>query len=118
MKALTADPAIAQKMVVVLKTEGSVLMPWLDKIPALVEAWYPGQEDGIRRRQHALRVAQSFGQAADDLRQYREGGRLSTPEQFPGLLVPGPHWATVDRSSLLNTPKICRWAIDGTRPTV
>ena len=46
MQALTAAPGVAQKMVVVLKTEGMVLMPWLDKVPALVEAWYPGQEDG------------------------------------------------------------------------
>lgn len=32
--------------VVVLNTGGPVLMPWIDKIRGLIEAWYPGQEDG------------------------------------------------------------------------
>ncbi len=32
--------------VVVLKTGSAVLMPWLDKVPVLLEVWYPGEEDG------------------------------------------------------------------------
>src|SRR6266536_550102 len=32
--------------VVVLKTGGPVLMPWLSRVPAVLEAWYPGEEDG------------------------------------------------------------------------
>jgi len=32
--------------VVVLETGGPVLTPWRDKVAALVEAWYPGQEAG------------------------------------------------------------------------
>ena len=32
--------------VVVLKTGSAVLMPWVDKVPAILEAWYPGEEDG------------------------------------------------------------------------
>ena len=32
--------------VVVLDTGGPVLMPWADKVAGIVEAWYPGQEDG------------------------------------------------------------------------
>lgn len=32
--------------VVVLKTGGPVLMPWLENCHALLEAWYPGEEDG------------------------------------------------------------------------
>lgn len=31
---------------VVLNTGGPVLMPWIGKIGGLIEAWYPGQEDG------------------------------------------------------------------------
>ena len=46
MKDLVAAPGVAQKMVVVLKTEGMVLMPWLDKIPSLLRHGIPGQEDG------------------------------------------------------------------------
>jgi beta-glucosidase len=32
--------------IVVLNTGGPVLMPWIDKVSGLIEAWYPGQEDG------------------------------------------------------------------------
>jgi len=38
----TANPRTA----VVLETGGPVLMPWLAKVPAVVEAWYPGQRGG------------------------------------------------------------------------
>ncbi len=34
------------RTVVVLDTGGPVLMPWLDQVAGVVEAWYPGQEDG------------------------------------------------------------------------
>jgi beta-glucosidase len=32
--------------VVVLKTGGPILMPWIEKAPTLLEVWYPGGEDG------------------------------------------------------------------------
>jgi beta-glucosidase len=32
--------------IVVLDTGGPVLMPWLDQVSAVVEAWYPGEQDG------------------------------------------------------------------------
>ena len=32
--------------VVVAETGGAVLMPWLDQVAAVVEAWYPGQRGG------------------------------------------------------------------------
>ena len=32
--------------VVVLNTGSAVTMPWLASVKAVVEAWYPGQEDG------------------------------------------------------------------------
>uniref|UniRef100_B0T7Y6 Beta-glucosidase n=1 Tax=Caulobacter sp. (strain K31) TaxID=366602 RepID=B0T7Y6_CAUSK len=34
------------KTAVVLETGGPVLMPWLDKVGAVVEAWYPGTHGG------------------------------------------------------------------------
>ena len=33
-------------VVVVLNTGSAVTMPWLDKVKGVIEAWYPGQEDG------------------------------------------------------------------------
>ncbi|AIT81763.1 glycoside hydrolase family 3 C-terminal domain-containing protein [Novosphingobium pentaromativorans] len=35
-----------QRTVVVLETGNPVTMPWLDKVPAVLEAWYPGQRGG------------------------------------------------------------------------
>ena len=34
------------RTIVVLDTGGPVLMPWADQAAAIIEAWYPGQEDG------------------------------------------------------------------------
>ena len=34
------------KTIVVLESGGPVLMPWIDRIPAVLEAWYPGSNGG------------------------------------------------------------------------
>ncbi len=41
-----AVAAANSKTAVVLETGGPVLMPWLPKVPAVIEAWYPGQRGG------------------------------------------------------------------------
>jgi beta-glucosidase len=41
--------AVAQanpKTVVVVESGGAILMPWLDRVPAVLEAWYPGIRGG------------------------------------------------------------------------
>jgi beta-glucosidase len=43
---IAAVAAANKKTIVVLDTGGPVLMPWVDEIAGLLEAWYPGQEDG------------------------------------------------------------------------
>ena len=43
---IDAVAAANPRTVVVLETGGPVLMPWIDKVPAVVEAWYPGQRGG------------------------------------------------------------------------
>lgn len=35
-----------RKTIVVLETGGPVLLPWARKVPAIVQAWYPGTEGG------------------------------------------------------------------------
>jgi len=45
--ALIAAVAAANRhTAVVLETGGPVLMPWIDAVPAVVQAWYPGQRGG------------------------------------------------------------------------
>jgi beta-glucosidase len=43
---IAAVAAANPKTVVVLETGGPVLMPWLNKVAAVVEAWYPGAGGG------------------------------------------------------------------------
>jgi len=38
--------AAQTKTVVVLETGAPVLTPWRDPVPAILEAWYPGQAGG------------------------------------------------------------------------
>jgi beta-glucosidase len=43
---IEAVAAANPRTVVVLRAGAPVLMPWLDKVPAVLDTWYPGQEDG------------------------------------------------------------------------
>jgi beta-glucosidase len=43
---INAVTGASSHVIVVLKTGGPVLMPWLSKAEAVLEAWYPGEEDG------------------------------------------------------------------------
>ena len=43
---IDAVAAANPRSVVVLETGGPVLMPWIDRVPAVVQAWYPGQRGG------------------------------------------------------------------------
>ena len=43
---IEAVAAVNPRTIVVLNTGGAVLMPWLSSVAAVLEAWYPGEEDG------------------------------------------------------------------------
>jgi beta-glucosidase len=43
---IAAVAAVNPHTVVVVNSGGAVLMPWLPKVAGVVEAWYPGEEDG------------------------------------------------------------------------
>ena len=43
---ISAVAAANRKTVVVLNTGGATLMPWIDRVAGVVEAWYPGQANG------------------------------------------------------------------------
>jgi beta-glucosidase len=45
-KLIAAVAAANPRTVVVLETNGPVLMPWLDEVAAVLEAWYPGSGGG------------------------------------------------------------------------
>jgi beta-glucosidase len=64
-----------RRTVVVLNTGGPVLMPWLNRVSGVLEAWYPGQQFG------PAIAAVLFGDA-------NPGGRL--PVTFPANETQGP----------------------------
>jgi beta-glucosidase len=78
--------AVAQanpKTIVLLQTGGPVLMPWLDQVGALLQAWFPGQEAGYAAADVLLGRADP-------------GGRL--PQTFPARVEDDPvHPETPDR---------------------
>jgi beta-glucosidase len=43
---IQAVAAANPKTVVVLKSGSALLMPWIDSVAAVLQAWYPGEEDG------------------------------------------------------------------------
>jgi beta-glucosidase len=82
---IAAIAAANSRTALVLKDNASVLMPWIDKVPAVLEAWYPGQEDGNIVARLVFGVVNPSGRtpvtypvAAADL-------PASKPEQFPGI---------------------------------
>ena len=83
---LVASVAAANpRTVVVLNTGAPVLMPWVDSVPAIVEAWYPGIEDGnaiaavlFGDVNPSGKLPQTFPKSQSDL-------PTQTPDQYPGV---------------------------------
>ncbi|MDP4275706.1 MAG: glycoside hydrolase family 3 C-terminal domain-containing protein, partial [Bacteroidota bacterium] len=78
---LAANP----NTIVVLKSGGPVLMPWVNKAPAIIEAWYPGEEDGdavasvlFGKINPSGKLPITFPEKMDDL-------PLQTADQYPGI---------------------------------
>ncbi len=86
---IAAVAAANPKTVVVLETGGPVLMPWVDKVPAILEAWYPGNMGG----EAIARVL--FGEVD-------ASGRL--PATFPTSLDQLPHPVLADNNGNPKAP--------------
>ncbi|WNS75475.1 glycoside hydrolase family 3 C-terminal domain-containing protein [Bacillus sp. DTU_2020_1000418_1_SI_GHA_SEK_038] len=76
--------ANAKKTVVVLKTSGTVLMPWLDKVPAVLQAWYPGMEDGNAVANLLYGKVNPSGKLPMTFGATEREAAFATEEQFPG----------------------------------
>ena len=74
----------AKKTVVVLKTSGTVLMPWLDKVPAVLQAWYPGMEDGNAVANLLYGKVNPSGKLPMTFGATEREAAFATEKQFPG----------------------------------
>ena len=72
------------RTVVVLKSGGPVLMPWNEKVPAILEAWYPGGEDGAAVADILMGDANPSGKLPITFPKSMDDVPAHTPEQYPG----------------------------------
>ncbi len=70
--------------VLVLKTGSAVLMPWVDKVPAILEAWYPGEEDGTAVTAVLFGDVNPSGKLPLTFPKQLSDLPANTPEQYPG----------------------------------
>jgi beta-glucosidase len=71
--------------VVVLKTSGMVLMPWLNAVPALVQAWFPGQHDGDAVADVLFGVISPSGKLPVTFGNTAREAAYETEAQYPGV---------------------------------
>ncbi|MGH2933549.1 MAG: beta-glucosidase family protein [Gaiellaceae bacterium] len=70
--------------IVVLDTGGPVLMPWLDQVQAVVEAWYAGQRDGDAIAAVLFGDVNPSGKLPQTFPATNTAVPVSTPGQWPG----------------------------------
>jgi len=80
---LAANP----NTVVVLKTVGSVLMPWLPQARAVVEAFFPGQDDGDAVADVLFGVTNPSGKLPFTFGNTANEAAYETESQYPGVHV-------------------------------
>jgi beta-glucosidase len=73
------------RTVVVVKTGGPVLMPWVGSVPAIVQAWYPGQEDGNAVARVLFGDFNPSGKLPITFPRSQSDLPTNTVEQYPGV---------------------------------
>ena len=74
--------------VVVLNTGGAVLMPWLDKVSAVLETWLPGDSDGPATARLLFGDANPGGRLPVTFPASMKQGPGSNESEYPGILLP------------------------------
>lgn len=82
---VSAVAAANPKTVVVLKTGSAVLMPWIAQVPAILEAWYPGEEDGNAVAAVLFGSVNPSGKLPITFPKRLEDTPANTPERYPGV---------------------------------
>jgi beta-glucosidase len=91
---IAAVAAANPRTVLVLKDGGPVLMPWLGKVPAVLEAWYPGQADGTAVANVLFGIVNPSGKLPMTFPTAEHEGVVATAEQFPGVAISGVRTVT------------------------
>jgi len=91
---IAAVAAANPKTVLVLMDGDAVLMPWINQVPAILEAWYPGEEDGNVVAELLFGLTNPSGHLSITYPVNAADVPASTPAQWPGVTVRAldPKW--------------------------
>ena len=82
---IEAVAAVNPHTVLILKTGSVILMPWVDKVPAILEAWYPGEEDGNAVAAILFGDVNPSGKLPITFPKSLADLPANTPERYPGV---------------------------------
>jgi beta-glucosidase len=84
-KLISSVAAANPNTIVVLNTGGPVLMPWLDQVKGVFEAWYPGQEDGNAIAALLFGDVSPSGKLPETFPRSEADLPTRTAQQYPGV---------------------------------
>jgi len=82
---IAAVAAVNPHTVVVINSGGAVLMPWLSEVSSVVEAWYPGEEDGAAAAAVLTGKVDPSGRLPITFPASPTAQPASTTDEFPGV---------------------------------
>ena len=82
---IAAVAAANPNTIVVLNTGSAVTMPWVDAVKGIVEAWYPGQEDGNAVAAVLFGDVNPSGKLPVTFPRALSDVPASSPQQWPGV---------------------------------
>ena len=84
---IEALAAVAQKLVVVNISGNAVAMPWVDRVPAIIQDWYIGSEAGNSLADVLTGKVNPSGKLPVSVAVRYEDGPLRSEAQYPGTVV-------------------------------
>jgi beta-glucosidase len=82
---IAAVAKVNPRTIVVLNTGGAVVMPWLTQVKGVLEAWYPGQEDGTAIANVLTGMVDPSGRLPITFPASTAAMPTTTSRQFPGV---------------------------------
>jgi beta-glucosidase len=82
---IEAVAAVNPHTVVVLNTGGAVVMPWENQVAGIVEAWYPGEEDGAATAAVLTGTVDPSGHLPLTFPTPTNPSPVGTQAQYPGI---------------------------------
>ena len=95
---ISAVAASAKKTIVVLETGSAVEMPWLNNVDAVVEAWYPGDQQGPALASLLWGDTNFSGKLPMTFPKSLRDTPTTTAAQYPGILAQDQTIRQVDYS--------------------